>query len=312
MRFSSIVILSVSIVCAGIAALLAKNWLENQAAGSKSVVNSTAQAAPKLRKVVVAARPLRFGMELAARHLQEVEWPEKAIPQGVFKSVKELVKPDKTRIVLSAIETNEPILQWKVTGPGQRASLSALINDGMKAVTIRVNDVLGVAGFILPGDRVDILHTRRDKSGSEAGPAQTPAFTDVIMQNVRVLAIDQQADDRSEKPKLAKAVTVEVPIDGAQKLVLAASVGTLSLVLREAGKSDQSATRRIGLQDLARPGGVKPAAKNGENAPVIGVIRALKRKEYSVRRDDGYSGRPGHFEPLAAWETELSRQDKPN
>jgi pilus assembly protein CpaB len=93
----------------------------------------------------------------------------------------------------------------------------------MKAVTIRVNDVEGVAGFVLPGDHVDVVLTRQqDKT----------AASDVVLQNVKVLAIDQIADERAEKPSIAKAVTLEVEVTAAQKLALAATVGTLSLALR--------------------------------------------------------------------------------
>src|SRR5690606_23557009 len=104
-----------------------------------------------------------------------------------FSSIKELLAGGN-RVVLAPIEPNEPVLAAKLTGPGQRATLSALLQPGMKAVTVRVNDVEGVAGFILPGDRVDVLLTRRsDKSGS----------TDVVLQNAPVLAIDQLADERT-------------------------------------------------------------------------------------------------------------------
>ena len=104
-----------------------------------------------------------------------------------------------------------------------------MVRDGMKAVTIRVNDVEGVGGFVLPGDHVDVVLTRQvDKS---------TATTDVVLQNARVLAIDQIADERADKPAVAKAVTLEVDTIGAQKLSLAASVGSLSLMLRKAGEA---------------------------------------------------------------------------
>ena len=150
--------------------------------------------------------------------------------------------------MLSAIETNEPILKWKITGPGQRASLSAIIDNGMKAVTIRVNDVFGVAGFVLPGDRVDVLLTR-----SESGNDKKQ-FTDVLLQNVRVLGIDQLADDRTEKTAVAKAVTLEVATQDAQKLVLAGTVGSLSLTLRPAGSTTMVRAQRIGADELGGPG----------------------------------------------------------
>jgi len=107
------------------------------------------------------------------------------------------------RVVLTAIEANEPILAAKITGPGQRATLSALLHEGMKAVTVRVNDVEGVAGFVLPGDRVDVMLSR-------PGPAPT---TDVVIQDARVLAVDQIADERVDKPSVVKAVTLELDIN---------------------------------------------------------------------------------------------------
>src|SRR5262249_6346626 len=155
--------------------------------------------------------------------LRELPWPEDALPAGSFGSIKELTSTK--RVVLSPIETNEPVLASKITGSGQRATLSAVIAEGMKAITIRVNDVEGVAGFVLPGDRVDVVLTRQgDKQGDKA-----TAMNDIVIQNVRVLAIDQLADERSEKPSVAKAVTLEVDATDGQKLALAASVGTLSL-----------------------------------------------------------------------------------
>ena len=127
------------------------------------------------------------------------------------------------------------MLAAKITGPGQRATLSAMLGDGMKAVTIRVNDVEGVAGFVLPGDRVDVVLTRTGEKNN--------AVNDVVIQNVRVLAIDQLADQRADKPSVVKAVTLEVdPTDG-QKVALAATVGTLSLLLRKAGDVRRSPIR---------------------------------------------------------------------
>src|SRR5690606_10778317 len=127
-------------------------------------------------------------------------WPNDAIPDNAFSTIAELMKGEK-RVVLASMEANEPIVSAKITGPGQKATLSALIEEGMKAVTIRVNDVDGVAGFVLPGDRVDVLMTRS---------AENSGTTDIVLQNVKVLGIDQLADARAEKPTVAKAVTLEV------------------------------------------------------------------------------------------------------
>jgi pilus assembly protein CpaB len=180
-------------------------------------------------------------------------------------------------MVLTAIEANEPVLSSKITGPGQRATLSAVIADGMRAVTIRVNDVDGVAGFVLPGDRVDVALTRQaDKNNTN----------DVVLQNIKVLAIDQVADERTDKPSIARAVTLEVNATDAQKIALAATVGNLSLMLRRAGEAKAAETRRVTLGDLTNGGA--PAVEEGE-APrfaTIGVRRAGKRDDVSVPIED--------------------------
>jgi pilus assembly protein CpaB len=147
----------------------------------------------------------------------------------------------------------------------------------MRAVTIRVNDVEGVAGFVLPGDRVDIALTRQVDKGA--------ATTDVVLQNTRVLAIDQTADERNDKPSVVKAVTLEVDTAAAQKIALAASVGTLSLMLRKAGEMASESTRRISLGDLVN-GGVA-AAQPDTRFATIGVLRATKREDYSVPTEEG-------------------------
>ena len=146
----------------------------------------------------VAAKSLRYGVELTAQSLREIPWPDAPLPDGAFARIADLLRDGK-RIVLTAIEPNEPVLSVKVTGPGQRATLSALVRPGMKAVTVRVNDVDGVGGFVQPGDRVDVALTRQiDKEN---------ASTQVVLQDVRVLAIDQVADERATNPAVAKSVT---------------------------------------------------------------------------------------------------------
>src|SRR5262249_32420894 len=162
-----------------------------------------------------AANPRGFGAELGWMSRREIRWPEEAVPAGAFSKIADLTANGR-RVVLAPIEANEPILASKITGSGQRATLSAMLQDGMKAVTIRVNDVEGVAGFVLPGDRVDVMLTRQQD--------KTVAAADVVLQNVRVLAIDQVADQRTDKPSVAKAVTLEVEVTAAQKLALASTV----------------------------------------------------------------------------------------
>jgi pilus assembly protein CpaB len=241
--------------------------------------NLDAQKKPLATKtIVVAAKPLRYGHELAAASLREIPWPEAALPAGASATINDLLSGGK-RIVLSAIEVNEPVLSVKITGPGQRATLSALVQPGMKAVTIRVNDVDGVGGFVLPGDRVNIALTRQiDKEN---------ASTQVVLQNVRVLAIDQVADERVANPAVAKSVTLEVDTVGAQKLGLAGTIGTLSLMLRKAGEPDTEKPLQVTIKDLFS--GVV-ADMGRSHSATITVRRGTTKEGYSVPiegNDDG-------------------------
>ena len=170
------------------------------------------------------------------------------------------------------IDANEAVLASKITGPGERATLSATLQDGMKAVTIRVNDVGGVAGFVLPGDHVDVVVSRPGD--------QNVAMSDVVLQNARVLAVDQLADQRADKPSVAKAVTLEVHVADGEKLALASLVGTLSLMLRKAGELTEATSRRMTLADLGRAS----APSSDLRFVTIGVTRGSKRQDTASGR----------------------------
>jgi pilus assembly protein CpaB len=253
---------------------VAQTWLNSAAEQRMRSLEAANKKQPvATRTVVVAAKPLRFGNEVTADALREVSWPEGSLTSGTFAKISDIVGAGK-RVALSAIEPDEPVLNSKITGPGQRATLSAMIRDGLKAVTVRVNDVEGVGGFVLPGDHVDVSLTRQiDKEN---------ATSEVVLQNVRVLGIDQFADERMDKPSVVKAVTLEVDVVGAQKLSLAASVGTLSLMLRKAGEAESQYSRRITLGDLSGPS--TPVAKERKNSSMatVAVRRGAAREEYSV------------------------------
>jgi len=269
MRASTIIMIAFAVVFGLLAVFIAQAWLNNQAdlraknfdANRPTVATQT---------IVVARQTLRFGTQLESSMLQEVPWPSQALPAGAFAKIADLLNGG-SRVVLAAIEPNEPVLALKVTGAGQRATLSALVAPGMKAVTIRVNDVEGVGGFVLPGDRVDVALTRQiDKSS---------ASTEVVLQNARVLAIDQTADERASKAAVAKSVTLEVDMTDAQKLSLASTVGSLSLMLRKAGDTADHRTRKITLKDLSSN---EPAGDDKRNITTIVVTRANGTQEYSV------------------------------
>ena len=286
MKVRPVIVLALAVLCALLAVFLARSWILDQSSrpGAEAPLAET-------QRVVAAATSLKFGDRLAKENLRLIEWPAGSVPQGTFQSVDDLLGP-LPRVALQAIQPNELILANKVTGPGQRASLSAVISAGMRAMTIRVNDVLGVAGFVLPGDRVDIMLTRE--------LVKDQPVTHVLLQNVKVLGIDQRSEQQNNKPDVVKAVTIEVTTEQAQKITLAARVGTLSLALRDVSNVKLAPVKPISIQDLGiseaigtiepKPEDkknqtpvVKIVPKKPENAlPSIGITRGTARQEYKV------------------------------
>jgi pilus assembly protein CpaB len=197
-------------------------------------------------------------------------------------------------VVLSPLEPNEPVLRSKVTAPGQTASLSALLQDGKRAVTVRVDDVRGVAGFILPGDFVDVILIAEDSA------ARRENYSEVLLQNLKVLAVDQLASERQEQPTVPKAVTLEVTPEQAQKILLATNIGRLSLALRRLTDVEAAATRRVTEKDFSHaekkiepvvtaPAPPPPPVEAAPPPPprktvTVAVVRNMKMEEYTVRR----------------------------
>jgi pilus assembly protein CpaB len=281
----------------GVAALLARNWLL-----AHSQVSSS-----KAGTIVVAAKPLAYGTALAADNVAVIPWVATALPEGAFQSKEELLN-DGRRVVLSPLASNEPIMRSKVTGPGQRPSLSSLLQEGNRAVTVRVDDVRGVAGFILPGDFVDVVLIKTDDEH-----VRRENYSEMLLQRVKVLAIDQLASERQEQPTVAKAVTLEVTPEQAQRILLATNVGKLSLILRQPEEAGVGAGRRISEKDLssvrppeepqrapvvATPEPVIEPARPANNTATVAIVRGMKRDEYKVMRDD-YRTAEGGFWPEA-------------
>jgi pilus assembly protein CpaB len=180
------------------------------------------------------------------------------------------------------MERSEMVLRPKVTAPGQRASLSGLLEEGQRAVTVRVDDIRGVAGFILPGDRVDVVLLR-----TETQKGETENSADVLVQYVKVLAIDQLVNERQDQPAIAtvaKAVTLQVTPEQAQKVLLAGNIGKLSLVLRQPAEGRLAEGGRITDSDLGpgfarREAGAKPVV---EKVSAPSILQSLKSDTVKV------------------------------
>jgi pilus assembly protein CpaB len=253
---------------------------------TRSYVGSVAQqgAATALAgsvPVVVAAQPLDRGVVLQPAMLKVVNFPAEAAPANVFHSVTDLAGgKDQQRLALRSMVANEPILAPNVSGPGGRLTLSGTIGAGMRAVSLRSTDVTGVGGFVLPGDRVDVLLTRATGGGGEA----SNTVTQVLAENVRVLGVDQSDNYESDKPVVGKSITVEVTPEQAQTISLAQVVGTVSLTLRHIADEAPLARKSTAASDLS----VGPRkAPRGPAAPQVRVFRGTEASRFSMSVANG-------------------------
>jgi pilus assembly protein CpaB len=278
MRFGNVITLGAALFCATAASFLARSWMNEQATENRVMVTAPQETMPpSTRPIVVAARNLEPGEKLTPDMLRTVAWPSETALAGAFDNPQLLAQPGQERTVITAVTENEPILEPKLYKAGE-GSLAAHLAGSMNAVTIRVNDVAGVAGFVQAGDRVDVFMTAGGASSEGATAAQQPSVV-VLLKNVRVLATDQTTE-RKGQASPPKAVTLEVVTEDAQKLVLAGTIGQLSLALRRPHGDRDTATRLIGADDLIERTGSIPAAKPGQ---VIGVVRGGERQEYVVQ-----------------------------
>ncbi|MDK1490779.1 Flp pilus assembly protein CpaB [Sinorhizobium sp. 7-81] len=271
MRSSTVISLVVALLLAFVAVFATRTYLADQQA-RLAAANGTK---PEERTLVVAAKPMRFGDRVRPENLKTIPWPSGERPEGSFDAIAAVVGDDtEPRYAMEAIDPGEPVLSSKITGAGERATLSAALDPGMKAVSIRVNDVLGVAGFVRPSDRVDVLLTRVVQN-QERNKEET--FVDVLLQGVKVLAVDQTADERKDEPSVVKTVTFEVTTEEAQRLTLGANIGTLSLALRNIASASVEETRRLTMTDLGG-GPLATELANDADDGRFDVIERLVRK----------------------------------
>lgn len=294
--------IGIAAVFGAISIFAADFWVKSQAKADseEKTASIVAPAAPKVefKTIVVANAPLRYGMQLERAQLSEIPWPQDSLPQGAFTTIRSLLD-DGSRVVLSPIEINEPVLLTKLSGPNGRATLSNMLSPGMRAVTIRTDEIAGVGGFVTPGDRVDVVLTRdageiQEVAKNAQGAAGSTITSEIVVSDAKVLSVGQGADERQTAPQVANSVTLEVTTDGAQKVALARTVGTLSLSLRSASEDGAG---KDGLTTISSFGGsvaanVQAAAGSLFNAATkepekpkfktIIVTRGTQAEEYKV------------------------------
>ena len=228
----------------------------------------------KLMRIVVASQDLAFGTPISAQNLRLANWPANSVPAGAFTSIEEAAR---NRVALRPIVPGEPVLASKVSGTDGRAVLSSNLPVGQLAFAVPISDVNAAGGFVRPGDVVDVIVTRQINTVNGAGNEKR---TDIVLEAVPVLGIDQVADEKDTAAKVGKTATLQVDSFGAQKLALATQTGTISLALRNVADQVTGARKVVTSADLGAGGirlrtqGAAPRATYAAAAP-----RAIRRTE---------------------------------
>jgi len=264
MRSRGFMMLFIAAIAGLAAVFLAARWMQSQG-GEKG-------------RIAVANADIELGGRISPEMIRMVDWPEGSVPAGAFSEAAKL----EGRVVLVSIQRGEPLTEVRLAPIGTKGGLSAVVPEGKRAMTVRVNDVVGVAGFALPGTYVDVMVNTQDERGQRGD--RDHSISKIVLERILVLAVAQEADRDSTKPKVVNAVTLELTPKDAEMLDLARSVGTLSLVLRnqtdpKAMAKGTGATKAelLGLQRTA-PEPVKsasaPAARRVVSRPVVVVATA--------------------------------------
>jgi pilus assembly protein CpaB len=210
----ALVMIGASILIALVAVWLAQKWV-------------TEQGALGTARVAVAATDIDIGSKLTRQMVSVVDWPSSSIPKDAVRDGETAVD----RVTNVSLARGEPILLSKLAPEGAQGGLSAIVAKGKRAMTVKVNEVVGVAGFALPGNYVDIIVNTQEE-GKSQGSTEDRSVSKIVLERILVLAVAQEANRDETKPKKVDAVTLEVTPEQAEALDLARSVGTLSLVLR--------------------------------------------------------------------------------
>ena len=241
MERRNIIIIGVAVLLGLLAVFLANSWFSGVEQRQERIAREQ-----ELERIAVARIPLEFGAPLTRDNVRLVNWPRQSVPAGAYRDVDQLLAGNN--VTIRPIAEGEPILRERIS---ERAVLSANLPADMRAVTVPVNAVTGVAGFITPGDVVDVLLTRQIPGDGAGGDDK---MTNVLLENIQVLAIDRRSSEKSTEAKLAKTATLQVDQIGAQKIALATEVGTLSLALRNVQNQMVGASGTVTLSDLGGRG----------------------------------------------------------
>ena len=268
MRGRGLLLLVIGLLLAGGSVLVAHSYLKNAA------THSGEAQAREISTIVVARGEIPFGAPIRFEMVRLQEWPTAALPLEAFTSLEEALgqNQQEPRRARRSIVAGEPIVRNKVSDFGEKVTIADSIDPTKRAMAIRVNDVSGVAGFVTPGDRVDVLLTRRLNNDD--------MIATTVLQDIVVRGTDQLADQDVDQPSVARTVTVEVTPDEAQRLALAQQAGTLSLTLRNLATTARPDLRALSVHELTS---TSAKSKTGRAAPTVTIIRAGERSTETVR-----------------------------
>lgn len=279
MQKRALVLLVLALIMGGVAVILVNTMLQREAVQRDVKPMNT-------QPVVVAAVDLKTGMRLDALSVKTIDLPVANLPEGVYTNSAALLG-EVAPIVLREIRKNEIILPYKLSPQGARAGLPPRIPEDQRAITISVNEITGVAGFVLPGDYVDVIFT------TSMNRADKLPVTHTLLQNLLVLGVDQFSSESEDKPRVVNAVTLLVNPNEGKMLTLSQQVGSLNLMLRNEFDASIVQDRQISLKDLlsAQPQtATKATVFQRVRRPVVEVIRGLEVKTQTVKEGEPQPG----------------------
>ena len=254
-NYRGILMFMIALVAGIGAVVISSKWLQQRSA--------------QVNKVVVATQEINLGQKLTSSMFKVVDWPAANVPPQSFSDVTKL----NGRVTKSSLQDGEPVLASKLAPEGSLGGLSAVIAEGKRAITVRVNDVVGVAGFALPGNFVDIIvNTEKAQVDNTNTGVNERSISKIVLEHILVLAVAQEAGRDETKPKVVNAVTLEVSPEQAEMIDLARSIGELSLVLRNQADVENTKTAGITQSQLLEIKDPEPLPMQVAAAPVQRVI----------------------------------------
>ena len=246
--------IALGIVFAAIAAFMTLGYLKNASQAPVEVGMAT-------EEVVVSTQDIERGEVLGVEHIKLVEWPKSAVPEGSFGTIEEAIG----QIARVPVYANDPLTQAKVIDSRSRSILSMLIPPGRRAMSVKVNEVTGISGFIAPGSRIDVLL-------SVSGQGDEDPRTRIVLQDIEVLAIAQNVEQRDNKPTVVSTVTLNLRPREAEALTLASNEGSLQMVLRNDKDQGRVHTAGVSLEQV-----IGGASVTG-SGPQVELIRGVERE----------------------------------